>query len=85
MKEGEDIVSHISKFCSLINQLIGINEEIMENDAKSIILKNMPNNMSHKVFNLSKINPTLESIISTLLDETKKTHLRSCTCWVKIL
>ncbi|KAH9316558.1 hypothetical protein KI387_025185, partial [Taxus chinensis] len=72
MEEGGDIVSHISKFRSLMAQLDGINEKVKPNDAKAILLNSMPKSMSNMVFTLSKLNPSLESIIATLLDTESK-------------
>ncbi|KAH9293419.1 hypothetical protein KI387_041377, partial [Taxus chinensis] len=72
LEEGGDIVSHISKFRSLMAQLDGINEKVKPNDAKAILLNSMPKSMSNMVFTLSKLNPRLESIIATLLDTESK-------------
>lgn len=66
MDKGTTMENHISKFHSLINQLVGINEKVKDDDAKTILLNSLPKNMSRMVFKLSKVNISLEGVISTL-------------------
>ncbi|KAH9290040.1 hypothetical protein KI387_034157, partial [Taxus chinensis] len=62
---------HISKFRSLLNQLVGINEKVNDDDAKTILFNSLPKKMSHVVFTLSKIKIGLEGVVSTLLDQNE--------------
>lgn len=62
---------HISKFHSLLNQLVGINEKVKDDDAKAILLNSLPKHMSGMVFRLSKVTISLEGVISTLLDHNE--------------
>ncbi|KAH9289447.1 hypothetical protein KI387_033564, partial [Taxus chinensis] len=72
MEEGESMVEHISKFQSICNQLAGIKVDVPDDDAKAVLLNSMPSCYSNMVFTLSKINPSLEELISSLLDEEKR-------------
>lgn len=64
------MANHISKFHSLLNQLAGINEKVKD-DAKAILLNSLPKNMFGMVFTLSKVNISLEGVMSTLLDHNE--------------
>ena len=72
MNEGDNIVQHISTFHSLLNQLAGVNSKIDDDDAKAILLSSMPSSFDHIVLN--KMHPSLETIISSLIDEGEIRH-----------
>ena len=74
MNEGDNIVQHISIVFSLLNQLAGVNSKVDDDDAKAILLRSMPSSFDHIVFTLNKMNPSLETIISSLIDEGNKAH-----------
>ena len=74
MNEGDNIVQHISTFHSLLNQLAVLNSKIDDDDAKAILLSSMPSSFDHIVFTLNKMNPNLETIISSLIDEGSRAH-----------
>ena len=67
--EGDNIVQHISTFRSLLNQIAGVNSKVDDDDAKAILLSSMPSSFDHIVFTLNKMNPSLETIVSSLIDE----------------
>lgn len=72
MQGGDNIVEHINKFHSLINQLAGIKAKVDDDDAKAILLNSMPSIYDNIIFTLNKVNVTLEGIISTLIDNKSK-------------
>lgn len=74
MNGGDNIIQHISIFRSLLNQLAGINANVTDDDAKAILLNSLPSSFDHIVFTLNKINPSLETIISSLIDEGNRTN-----------
>ena len=79
MNEDNSIVQHISTLCSLLNQHARIKCTIDDEDAKTILLNSMPSSFDNIVFTLNKLNPSpsLENVISYLIDEEKrvsKTH-----------
>ena len=79
MNEDNSIVQHISTLCSLLNQHARIECTIDDDDAKTILLNSMPSSFDNIVFALNKLNPSpsLENVISYLIDEKKrvsKTH-----------
>jgi hypothetical protein len=74
MNEGDNIVQHISTFRSLLNQLAGVNSKVDDDDAKAILLSSMPSSFDHIVFTLNKMNPSLETIISSLIEEGSRAH-----------
>ena len=74
INESDIIVQHISTFHSLLNQLAGVNSKVVDDDAKAILLSSMPSSFDHIVFTLNKMNPSLETIISSLIDEGCRVH-----------
>lgn len=73
MNEGDNIiVQHIRIFRSLPNQLAGVKANIDNGDANAILLNIMPSSFNHSVFTLNEMNPSLETIISSLIDERSK-------------
>ncbi|KAH9314263.1 hypothetical protein KI387_022890, partial [Taxus chinensis] len=74
MEEGDNMVEHISKFRSVLNQLAGIKVDVPDDDAKIVLLNSMPPSYSNMVFTLRNINPSQEDLISSLIEDENRTN-----------
>jgi hypothetical protein len=65
--------SHINNLRSLIRQLVEVKAMVEEEDAKAILLNNLPSQYNNVIFTLSQMSShTLEDMISSLLAEEKR-------------
>jgi hypothetical protein len=66
--------SHINNLRSLIKQLVEVKAMVEEEDAKAILLNNLPSQYNNVIFTLSQLpSQTLEDMIVALLAEEKRT------------